>query len=61
MAEWFLTKLNRFGDLNEIQAREEILTEIKIKFASLNANEAAEITRNLDLSRLFSQLTSNDR
>ncbi|XP_001605001.1 26S proteasome non-ATPase regulatory subunit 5 [Nasonia vitripennis] len=61
MAEWFLTKLNRFGDLNEVQAREEILTEIKIKFANLNANEAAEITRNLDLSRLFSQLTSNDR
>lgn len=61
MDEWFSTKLNRFSDLSDVRAREEILTEIKIKVGSLNSNEAAEVTRNLNLSRLFSQLTSNDK
>ena len=61
MAEWYLIKLNRFVDLNDIQQREEILTEMKIKFANLSANESKEIARNLDLSRLFYQLTSNEK
>lgn len=61
MDEWFSTKLNRFSDLNDVRAREEVLTEIKIKIGSLSSNEAAELTRNLDLSRLFTQLTSNDK
>jgi outer membrane PBP1 activator LpoA protein len=61
MAEWFLTKLNSFGDLNDVKQREAVLTEIKIKFAKLTPEEATEIIANLDLSRLFHQLTSNDK
>lgn len=61
MAEWFAALLNRFGDSNDIQARENILTELKIKISSLGDNVTTEIARTLDLSRLFGQLTSNDK
>lgn len=61
MDEWFSTKLNRFTDLSDVREREEVLTELKIKFGSLKSNEASEVTRSLDLSKLFSHLTSNDK
>ncbi|XP_058791738.1 26S proteasome non-ATPase regulatory subunit 5 [Phymastichus coffea] len=61
MADWIAMKLNHFSDLYNVQQREEVLTEIKIKFANLDPDEAVEITRNLDLARLLCQLIAIDK
>ena len=61
MTDWFLAKINRFGELSDVDEKKELLTEIKIKLMSLSNRELEPVAGNLDLGKLFSQLTSHDR
>ncbi|XP_043276656.1 26S proteasome non-ATPase regulatory subunit 5 [Venturia canescens] len=61
MTEWFINKILRVTELNDDEARREILAEMSIKLQSLTRQDLKEISRNLNFSGLFSQLTSNDR
>lgn len=61
MADWLEQKIVRLGELNNVEEKKDILSEIKIKLESLNNRETEQISRNVDFSQLFTQLTSNDR
>lgn len=61
MADWLEQKIVRLGELNNLEEKKDILSEIKIKLESLNNRETEQISRNVDFSQLFTQLTSNDR
>lgn len=61
MAEWLQSKIVRFCELNNVEEKHNILSDIKIKLGSLNNRETEQISRNVDFSLLFAQLTSNDR
>ncbi|XP_017881205.1 26S proteasome non-ATPase regulatory subunit 5 [Ceratina calcarata] len=61
MAEWLHLKIVRLNELNNVEEKKDILSEIKIKLGSLNNREAEQISRNLDFGLLFAQLTSDDR
>ncbi|XP_050577672.1 26S proteasome non-ATPase regulatory subunit 5 [Bombus affinis] len=61
MAEWLQSKIVRFCELNNVEEKHNILSDVKIKLGSLNNRETEQISRNVDFSLLFAQLTSNDR
>lgn len=61
MADWLEQKIVRLGELNNLEEKKDILSGIKIKLESLNNRETEQISRNVDFSQLFTQLTSNDR
>jgi len=61
MTQWYQAKILRLCELNNIEEKKDILTDIKIKFASLNNRDAEHIARSLDYEPLYSQLTSSDR
>lgn len=61
MTDWFLAKINRFGELSDVEEKKELLTEIKIKLTGLSDRELEPVAGNLDLGKLFSLLTSHDR
>ncbi|XP_043795396.1 26S proteasome non-ATPase regulatory subunit 5 [Apis laboriosa] len=61
MADWLEQKFVRLGELNNVEEKKDILSEIKIKLESLNNRETEQISRNVDFSQLFTQLTSNNR
>jgi len=61
MTEWYEAKILRLCELNNIEEKKDILTDIKIKFGSLNNRDAEHIARSLDYEPLYSQLTSSDR
>lgn len=61
MTEWYQAKILRLCELNNVEEKKDILTDIKIKFGSLNNRDAEQVARNLDYESLFSQLTSSNR
>ncbi|KZC11496.1 PREDICTED: 26S proteasome non-ATPase regulatory subunit 5 [Dufourea novaeangliae] len=61
MAEWLQSKIVRLGELNSVEEKKDILSEIRIKLGSLNTRESEQIAQNLNFSQFFTQLTSNDR
>ena len=61
MPNWFLAKINRFGELSGVEEKKELLAEMKIKLMGLSNHELEPVAGNLDLGKLFSELTSNDR
>lgn len=61
MMEWLQAKLVRLDELNSVEDKKDILSEVKIKLGSLNNRESEQISRNLNFGQLFTQLTSNDR
>ncbi|XP_072743888.1 26S proteasome non-ATPase regulatory subunit 5 [Anoplolepis gracilipes] len=61
MTEWYQAKILRLCELNNVEEKKDVLTDIKIKFSSLNNRDAEQIARNLDYELLYSQLTSSNR
>ncbi|XP_011168763.1 26S proteasome non-ATPase regulatory subunit 5 [Solenopsis invicta] len=61
MTEWYQAKILRLCELNNVEDKKDILTDIKIKFGTLNNRDAEQIARSLDYGPFYSQLTSNDR
>lgn len=61
MTDWFVAKIDRLIKLNDVEEKKEILTEIKIKLLSLSNNDLDSISKNLDLGKIFTQLSSQDR
>jgi len=61
MTEWYQAKILRLCELNNIEEKKDVLTDIKIKFGSLNNRDAEQVARNLDYESLFSQLTPSNR
>lgn len=61
MAEWLELVIVRFCELNNIEEKHNILSNIKIKLGNLSNRETEQISRNVDFSLLIAQLTSNDR
>ncbi|CAK9810296.1 26S proteasome non-ATPase regulatory subunit 5 [Anthophora plagiata] len=58
--EWFQEKIVRFGELNSVKEKKDILLEMQIKLGSLNNREIEEIFR-ADFGQLFTLLNSNER
>lgn len=61
MTEWYQTKISRLCELNNVEEKKDVLTDIKIKFGSLGNRDAEQVARSLDYGPLYSQLTSSDR
>lgn len=61
MTEWYQTKISRLCELNNVEEKKDVLTDIKIKFGSLSNRDAEQVARSLDYGPLYSQLTSSDR
>ncbi|XP_012062164.1 PREDICTED: 26S proteasome non-ATPase regulatory subunit 5 [Atta cephalotes] len=61
MAEWYQAKILHLCELNNVEDKKDVLTDIKIKFSALNNRDAEQIARSLDYRPFYSQLTSNDR
>ncbi|XP_033184534.1 26S proteasome non-ATPase regulatory subunit 5 [Bombus vancouverensis nearcticus] len=61
MAGWLELAIVRFCELNNVEEKHNILSNIKIKLGNLSNRETEQISRNADFSLLFAQLTSNDR
>ncbi|KYN30583.1 26S proteasome non-ATPase regulatory subunit 5, partial [Trachymyrmex septentrionalis] len=61
MAEWYQAKILHLCELNNVEDKKDVLTDIKIKFGALDNRDAEQIARSLDYRPLYSQLTSNDR
>lgn len=61
MTEWYQAKILRLCELNNVEEKKDVLTDIKIKFSNLNNRDAEQIARSLDYEPLYSQLTSSDR
>lgn len=61
MTEWYQAKILRLCELNNVEEKKDVLTDIKIKFGSLNNRDAEQVARNLDYESLFSQLTPSNR
>lgn len=61
MAEWYQAKILHLCELNNVEDKKDVLTDIKIKFGTLNNRDAEQVARSLDYGPLYSQLTSNDR
>lgn len=57
MTEWYQAKILRLCELNNVEEREDIVIEIKLKFNSLNSySDLRQIARNLDYEPLILQL-----
>ncbi|KAL6448105.1 hypothetical protein ACFW04_000261 [Cataglyphis niger] len=56
MTEWYQAKILRLCELNNVEERDDIVIDIKIKFNSLNYSDRRQIARNLDYEPLFLQL-----
>ncbi|KOC66025.1 26S proteasome non-ATPase regulatory subunit 5 [Habropoda laboriosa] len=61
MTEWLQANIVRLGELNSVEEKKNILSDVKIKLGSLNNRESEQISRNVDLGQLFTQLNSNNR
>ncbi|KAL0106690.1 hypothetical protein PUN28_015323 [Cardiocondyla obscurior] len=61
MTEWYQARILRLCELNNVEDKKDILTDIKIKFTALNNRDAEQVARSLNYGPLYSQLTSNDR
>ncbi|XP_014469017.1 PREDICTED: 26S proteasome non-ATPase regulatory subunit 5 isoform X1 [Dinoponera quadriceps] len=61
MTEWYQAKISRLCELNNVEEKRDVLTDIKIKFGSLSNRDAEQVARCLDYGPLYSQLTSSDR
>lgn len=61
MAEWFERKIISIDELTDDEEKKNILEEIRIKLKSLTTLELYTTASNLDFTRLFKQLTSDDR
>ncbi|XP_043476819.1 26S proteasome non-ATPase regulatory subunit 5 [Leptopilina heterotoma] len=61
MTDWFVAKINCLIKLNNVEEKKELLAEIKIKLLGLTNNDLESVSRNLDLGKVFSQLTFQDR
>lgn len=61
MTDWYQEKISRLCELNNAEEKKDVLTDIKIKFSSLNNRDAEQIARNLDYKPFYLQLTCNDR
>ncbi|XP_076285992.1 26S proteasome non-ATPase regulatory subunit 5 [Lasioglossum baleicum] len=60
MAEWLQSRIVRLGELNSVEEKKDVLTEIKIRLGSLNNRESEQVARTLDYGQLFTQLTLDD-
>lgn len=61
MAEWLQLNIFHLSELNDVEEKKNVLSEIKIKLGNQSNREAEQISRNVDFGQLFTQLTSNDR
>ncbi|KMQ92678.1 26s proteasome non-atpase regulatory subunit 5-like protein [Lasius niger] len=62
MTEWYQAKILRLCELNNVEEKKDVLTDIKIKFGNLNNRDAEQVARSLDYEPLYSQLrSSSDR
>ncbi|XP_003699936.1 26S proteasome non-ATPase regulatory subunit 5 [Megachile rotundata] len=61
MTEWLQSRIVRLSELQDVEEKKNILSEIKIKLGNLGNREVEQISRNVDFGQLFTQLTSNDR
>ncbi|KAF7990012.1 hypothetical protein HCN44_008686 [Aphidius gifuensis] len=60
MIEWFERKIISIDENTDNEIKKETLEDFKIKLRSLTSIELHNVAQNLDFTRLFSQLTSND-
>lgn len=61
MTDWFIAKINRLIELRDVEEKKELLAEIKIKLLGLTNIELNSVSKNLDLGKIFTQLTSQDK
>ncbi|XP_015596966.1 26S proteasome non-ATPase regulatory subunit 5 [Cephus cinctus] len=61
MMEWFREKFILLESLTDAEAKKDNLAEIKIKLTSFTSEELKQVATDLDLSLIFSELTSNDK
>ncbi|XP_015123991.1 26S proteasome non-ATPase regulatory subunit 5 [Diachasma alloeum] len=57
--EWCERKINHLSELNDDEEKKQVMEELFIKLSSLTSMELENTAWNVDLGRLFSQLTSN--